>query len=118
MEEVNSYLPKDLTIWVDPGEVSFSIGEKGQVRLLYSERRNASETSPTAPNTYNNTSAGLCTYIPAVTACLLGSPWDGHKSHQEAVQCSDGLLSGSRRDNYVKLSHFDRIGWRINHPVD
>lgn len=32
-------MPKDLTIWIDPGEVSFSVGEKGQVRVLYSERR-------------------------------------------------------------------------------
>lgn len=36
--EVLEYLPADLSIWVDPGEVSYRIGEKGQVRILYSER--------------------------------------------------------------------------------
>lgn len=61
VDEVNAYLPKDLTIWIDPGEVSFSIGEKGQVKLLYSERRstnNSSEdTTPSIspPNAFNNT---------------------------------------------------------------
>lgn len=28
-------LPADLAIWIDPGEVSFRIGEKGSVKLLY-----------------------------------------------------------------------------------
>lgn len=54
IEEVNNYLPKDLTIWIDPGEVSFSIGEKGQVRLLYSERR------PTSGASSNNSEDSGC----------------------------------------------------------
>ena len=30
-------LPTDLAIWIDPGEVSYRIGEKGSVKILYSE---------------------------------------------------------------------------------
>ena len=30
-------LPADLAIWIDPGEVSYRIGEKGSVKILYSE---------------------------------------------------------------------------------
>ncbi|KAK2160786.1 hypothetical protein LSH36_127g14011 [Paralvinella palmiformis] len=39
IEEVREYLPKDLTIWIDPGEVSYRIGEKGAVKILYSNKR-------------------------------------------------------------------------------
>ncbi|CAG5128172.1 unnamed protein product [Candidula unifasciata] len=38
--EIKSYLPEDLTLWIDPCEVSYKIGEKGQVKLLYSDRNN------------------------------------------------------------------------------
>ncbi|BFZ17304.1 hypothetical protein BsWGS_20343 [Bradybaena similaris] len=37
--EVKSYLPEDLTIWIDPTEVSYKIGEKGPVKVLYSEKK-------------------------------------------------------------------------------
>ncbi|KAG4077828.1 hypothetical protein HA402_013762 [Bradysia odoriphaga] len=30
-------LPAELAVWVDPGEVSYRIGEKGAVKILYSE---------------------------------------------------------------------------------
>jgi protein Tob/BTG len=30
-------LPTDLAIWIDPGEVSYRMGEKGSVKILYSE---------------------------------------------------------------------------------
>ena len=30
LQEILETLPSDLTIWIDPGEVSYRIGEKGQ----------------------------------------------------------------------------------------
>ena len=41
IEEIRGYLPKDLSIWIDPCEVSYRIGEKGPVKILYSNRDNA-----------------------------------------------------------------------------
>ncbi|GFN78456.1 protein tob1 [Plakobranchus ocellatus] len=38
--EVKTYLPEDLTIWIDPYEVSYKIGERGVVKVLYSDRKN------------------------------------------------------------------------------
>lgn len=31
-------LPAELAVWVDPGEVSYRIGEKGAVKILFSEK--------------------------------------------------------------------------------
>lgn len=71
MEEVSSYLPKDLMIWVDPGEVSYSIGEKGQVKVLYSERRSSANSSDetggngsqtSGYNSMSNSSSGGLTF--------------------------------------------------------
>lgn len=42
LEEVKSYLPEELTIWIDPAEVSYRIGEKGQIKILYSDRKDDS----------------------------------------------------------------------------
>ena len=47
LEEVKSYLPEELTLWIDPSEVSYRIGEKGQVKILYSDRKDE-ETTETA----------------------------------------------------------------------
>lgn len=41
IEEIRDYLPKDLSIWIDPCEVSYRIGEKGPVKILYSNKDNA-----------------------------------------------------------------------------
>ena len=43
MSEVVAILPADLTLWIDPGEVSYRIGERGYVKVLYSYRRDPDE---------------------------------------------------------------------------
>lgn len=34
--EVRESLPTDLCVWIDPGEVSYRIGERGHIRVIYS----------------------------------------------------------------------------------
>ena len=41
IEEVRDYLPNELTLWVDPKEVSYRIGEKGLVKILYSDKKSS-----------------------------------------------------------------------------
>lgn len=43
LEEVKQNLPRDLTVWIDPHEVSYRIGEKGQPKLLYSAKHKQPE---------------------------------------------------------------------------
>lgn len=38
-------LPAELAVWVDPGEVSYRIGEKGAVKILFSEKTEHHEES-------------------------------------------------------------------------
>lgn len=33
--EISAHIPAELSVWVDPGEVSYQIGEKGTVSILY-----------------------------------------------------------------------------------
>lgn len=40
LEEMKEYMPQELTLWIDPNEVSYKIGEKGQVKILYSDKNN------------------------------------------------------------------------------
>ena len=37
LSDVQEYLPAELTIWVEPGEVSYRMSEKSPVKLLYQE---------------------------------------------------------------------------------
>lgn len=37
IQDVLENLPHELSVWVDPGEVSYRIGEKGAVKILFSE---------------------------------------------------------------------------------
>jgi len=35
--DIRENLPEELSVWIDPGEVSYRIGEKGTVKILYNE---------------------------------------------------------------------------------
>jgi len=45
-EQLFSLLPRELTLWVDPNEVSYRIGEDGSICVLY---ESGPEPSPPAP---------------------------------------------------------------------
>ena len=38
LTDIIENLPCDLAVWIDPGEVSYRMGEKGAVKILYSEK--------------------------------------------------------------------------------
>lgn len=45
IQDILENLPEELAVWVDPGEVSYRIGEKGAVKILYSEHQDVIEES-------------------------------------------------------------------------
>lgn len=38
LPDIIENMPADLAVWIDPGEVSYRMGEKGSVKILYSEK--------------------------------------------------------------------------------
>lgn len=45
IQDILENLPSELAVWVDPGEVSYRIGETSMVKILYSECADHDETS-------------------------------------------------------------------------
>ncbi|XP_013792227.1 protein Tob1-like [Limulus polyphemus] len=45
LDDIQANLPKDLSIWIDPGEVSYRLGEKGLVKGLYDKVNGCKEPS-------------------------------------------------------------------------
>ncbi|XP_068605715.1 protein Tob1a [Brachionichthys hirsutus] len=45
IEDVRNNLPQDLSVWIDPFEVSYQIGEKGPIKVLYVDDSNESGAS-------------------------------------------------------------------------
>ncbi|KAI5697178.1 hypothetical protein M8J76_011914 [Diaphorina citri] len=48
IQDVLENLPSELAVWVDPGEVSYRIGEKGDVKILYRESWDRKTSAPGA----------------------------------------------------------------------
>ena len=58
LEDVRNNLPQDLSVWIDPFEVSYQIGEKGAVKVLYVDDNggggeNGSELDKEIKNSFN-----------------------------------------------------------------
>ncbi|XP_061562544.1 protein Tob1b [Phycodurus eques] len=55
IEDVRNNLPPDLSVWIDPFEVSYQIGEKGAVKVLYVDDNgeNGSELDKEIKNSFN-----------------------------------------------------------------
>ncbi|XP_077595292.1 protein Tob1b [Stigmatopora nigra] len=55
IEDVRNNLPQDLSVWIDPFEVSYQIGEKGVVKVLYVDdnSENGSELDKEIKNSFN-----------------------------------------------------------------
>lgn len=55
IEDVRRNLPYDLNVWIDPSEVSYQIGEKGQIKVLYVDdnSENGSELDKEIKNSFN-----------------------------------------------------------------
>ena len=56
-KDLRKLLPGELTIWVDPREVTFRIGDEGSVGILYQE---SSSSSPTPTISSTKQSKHIC----------------------------------------------------------
>lgn len=92
VQDILEHLPKELNVWIDPGEVSFRIGDKGTTEILYSteipensDNEVARTFNPEAkcfrPNDFST-----MTFNPLVIA-KPGSPTSGSLSPVSSIKC-------------------------------
>ncbi|XP_006002019.1 protein Tob2 [Latimeria chalumnae] len=53
IEEVRSNVPEELSIWIDPFDVSYQIGEKGAVKVLYLDDHENAELDKEIKSSFN-----------------------------------------------------------------
>ncbi len=94
-------LPTDLAIWIDPGEVSYRIGEKGSVKILYSESMDGSylQNYTMETNTEGNPEAAA---VAAATAAAMAVAASFHNSSR-----APGCSSGGGGQNFLPLDNLN-----------
>lgn len=89
-------LPNELTLWVDPNEVSYRIGEDGSIGVLCGEGQSDSETETTSPMSSNQS-----------------SPVDNEMFHVTDQLCSyDYYFPEQTGDNYP-VSNMEYLATRV-----
>lgn len=92
MERVLLKLPKELSMWVDPAEVSYRFGDHGSVGVLYSQSSEEDTTSDYESDV-SSVSSSPCSSPPR-------SPYDyrqqsTHSIHHQPTQCRREVLLSS-----------------------
>ncbi|XP_013789209.1 protein Tob1-like [Limulus polyphemus] len=72
LRDIQENLPKELSIWIDPGEVSYRLGEKGPVKGLYSQYDNSETTNERVMSRTFNPEAQCFKPIDSVASQLEG----------------------------------------------
>ncbi|XP_053436458.1 protein Tob1-like [Nycticebus coucang] len=81
IDDVRGNLPQDLSVWIDPFEVSYQIGERGPVRVLYMDdtNENGCELDKDIKNSFNpEAQVFMPVNDPAYLVCSSPSPSFGH----------------------------------------
>ncbi|NWI90222.1 TOB2 protein, partial [Pitta sordida] len=82
VEDVHAYMPEDLSIWIDPFEVSYRIGEKGSVKILYLDDSRGCSTVVQKKETKSSFNTQI--FVP--------------------ISCQDSLLSNSLSPSFAQSS--------------
>ena len=97
ISDIVEHLPTDLAIWIDPGEVSYRIGEKGSVKILYSESDNFGPSHhSTMPSSGHNT---LMPMLP------------GNNQPEDSLEPTNNMASGS---SYLPLDNLNAALGSLN----
>ncbi|XP_076366190.1 uncharacterized protein LOC143255042 [Tachypleus tridentatus] len=72
LRDIQENLPKELSIWIDPGEVSYRLGEKGPVKGLYSQCDNPEKNNERVMSRAFNPDAQCFKPIDSVASQLEG----------------------------------------------
>lgn len=94
IQDILENLPQELAVWVDPGEVSYRIGEKGAVKVLFSDKSDPQDDHSAdreVTKTFNP--EAQCFRPIESVSCSLGNmslspksitPYNGNNVHQQS----------------------------------
>lgn len=118
IQDILENLPQELAVWVDPGEVSYRIGEKGAVKVLFSESADPQdETSADREVTKTFNPEAQCFRPIEAVGCSLSALSLSPKSMTPFSNSSTSvsqLISGSGNGNNQVLTN--GIGGHLNSP--
>ncbi|XP_023248190.1 protein Tob1 isoform X2 [Copidosoma floridanum] len=114
IQDILENLPAELAVWVDPGEVSYRIGETSQIKILYSENTDPHDESSAdreVTKTFNP-EAQCFRPIEAVGSSLSGlslspksiSPFSNHQGPMALGNSSSNSSSSSQQNGHVSGS--------------
>jgi len=86
---IHNTFPSELTMWIDPLEVSYRIGENGSICVLY-EFKEEGPNEPWRPNNAKNNANAATTQVEKSIPCVVSSQQSQH-SNTVDNNCKDTL---------------------------
>jgi protein Tob/BTG len=95
---LRTFLPNELTLWIDPNEVSYRIGENGSICVIYDADSYDNSTSGSQTNRHSNYSR----MTPSPPSSHLSTPLSSSMSSNSSTQSSPS--SSPNWYNYERVS--------------
>lgn len=98
---IHSIFPSELTMWIDPLEVSYRIGENGSICVLYEFKEGNNDPWKHNPNFFNNKSEKATSSSSSTTSSSSGSSTSTSKSSSPTNDNEPPLKDSLRKMDYI-----------------
>lgn len=90
---LHTLFPSELTMWIDPAEVSYRIGENGSICVLYERTDPDPEEMTSRPSSSSSSVSSSCSSSSVSSMSAASSPSPAlHSQQQQYESCKDSLI--------------------------
>ncbi|XP_063990888.1 protein BTG2-like [Diachasmimorpha longicaudata] len=90
---LHTLFPSELTMWIDPAEVSYRIGENGSICVLYERTEPDPEEMTSRPSSSSSSVSSNCSSSSVSSMSTASSPSPAsHSQQQQYESCKDSLI--------------------------